>query len=94
MREPSAGCAPRMRTAGFFSFRKRDTPVIVPVVPIALTKCVMLAVGVVPDLGAGGLVVDARVVGVGELVEHPALAVGLHLQREVARVFHAARLAA
>lgn len=27
--------------AGFFSFRKRDTPVIVPVVPIAETKCVM-----------------------------------------------------
>ena len=32
MREPSAGCAPRMRTAGFFSLRKRETPVIVPVV--------------------------------------------------------------
>ena len=34
MREPSLGCAPMMRTAGFFSFRKRDTPVMVPVVPI------------------------------------------------------------
>ena len=41
MREPSFGCAPMIRTAGFFSFRKRETPVIVPVVPIALTKWVM-----------------------------------------------------
>ena len=41
MREPSLGCAPMIRTAGFFSFRKRETPVIVPVVPIALTKCVI-----------------------------------------------------
>ena len=41
MREPSLGCAPMMRIAAFFSFRKRLTPVIVPVVPIALTKCVM-----------------------------------------------------
>jgi len=41
MREPSAGWAPTMRTAGFFSFRKRDVPVMVPVVPIALTKWVM-----------------------------------------------------
>ncbi|CKS64153.1 Uncharacterised protein [Mycobacterium tuberculosis] len=42
MREPSAGCAPTMRMAGFFSFRKRETPVMVPVVPIALTKWVTL----------------------------------------------------
>ena len=28
-------------TALLFSFRNFDTPVIVPVVPIALTKCVM-----------------------------------------------------
>ena len=41
MREPSFGCAPMIRISGFFSFRKRDTPVIVPVVPIALTKWVM-----------------------------------------------------
>jgi hypothetical protein len=34
--------------------------------------------------------VDARVVGVGELVEHRALAVLLHLLGEVARVLHAA----
>jgi hypothetical protein len=27
--------------AGFFSFRNLDTPMIVPVVPIADTKCVM-----------------------------------------------------
>ena len=41
MREPSLGCAPTMCTAEFFSFRKRETPVMVPVVPIALTKWVM-----------------------------------------------------
>jgi hypothetical protein len=41
MREPSLGCAPMIRTAGFFSRRKRETPVIVPVVPIALTKWVI-----------------------------------------------------
>ena len=28
--------------AGFFSLRKRETPVMVPVVPMALTKCVIL----------------------------------------------------
>src|SRR5438552_13775851 len=48
-----------------------------------------LAVGVAPDLGAGRLVVDTRVVVVGELVEHTPLAVALHLLGEVARVFHA-----
>ena len=37
MREPSLGCAPMMRTAGFCS-EKRATPVMVPVVPIALTN--------------------------------------------------------
>ncbi len=41
MREPSCGCAPMIFTAGFFDFRKRETPVMVPVVPIALTKWVM-----------------------------------------------------
>ena len=41
MREPSDGCAPMTRIAGFFSFKKRDTPVMVPVVPMADTKCVM-----------------------------------------------------
>ena len=30
-----------MRTFGLFSFMKRDTPVMVPVVPMALTKCVI-----------------------------------------------------
>jgi hypothetical protein len=34
--------------------------------------------------------VDARVVGVGELVEHLALALALHLLGQVARVLHAA----
>ena len=41
MREPSLGSAPMIWMAGFFSFRNRDTPVMVPVVPMALTKCVM-----------------------------------------------------
>jgi hypothetical protein len=41
MREPSLGWAPMICTAGFCSFKKRDTPVMVPVVPMALTKCVM-----------------------------------------------------
>eukprot|EP01136_Pigoraptor_vietnamica_P031983 Opistho-1_new@93269 len=48
--------------------------------------------GLLPQLGAGGLVVDARVVGVGELVQHAALAFFLHLVGQVARVFHAAAL--
>ena len=38
MREPSLGWAPMMRIAGFYSFKNRDTPVMVPVVPMALTK--------------------------------------------------------
>ena len=33
-----------------------------------------------------------RVVVVAELVQHPAFAVGLHLQRQIARVFHATAL--
>jgi hypothetical protein len=56
---------------------------------MALTKWVMRP-PVSSRSRAGGLVVDARVVGVGELVEHPALAVLLHLLGEVARVLHAA----
>eukprot|EP01136_Pigoraptor_vietnamica_P017879 Opistho-1_new@63648 len=51
-----------------------------------------LPLGVVPDLRAGGLDVDARVVGIGELVEHPALAFALQPLGQVARVLHAAGL--
>ncbi|OIQ75419.1 hypothetical protein GALL_429100 [mine drainage metagenome] len=40
MREPSSGCTPTICTCALRSFRKRDTPVIVPVVPIAETKWV------------------------------------------------------
>jgi hypothetical protein len=40
MREPSLGCAPITRTASLRSLRKREVPVMLPVVPIALTKCV------------------------------------------------------
>ena len=49
--------------------------------------------GVAPDLGAGALVVGPRVVGVGELVQHLALALRLHGLGQVARALHA-RLAA
>src|ERR1019366_5058434 len=49
------------------------------------------AARIAPDLRARGLVVDARVVGVGELVEDPALAFLLHLLGEVARVLDAGR---
>ena len=38
MAEPSLGCRPMMRTSGFWSFRKRDVPMMVPVVPMELTK--------------------------------------------------------
>ena len=48
--------------------------------------------GLLPQLGAGGLVVDTRVVGVGKLVQHPALALRLHLLGQVTSVFHAATL--
>ena len=51
-----------------------------------------LAARVLPDLGAGGLVVNARVVHVGKLVQHPALAFGLHAIGQVTRAFHAAGL--
>src|SRR5690606_1899229 len=48
------------------------------------------AFGLRPDFGAGALDVGARVVGVRELVQHLALAFGLHRHGQVARVFHAA----
>ncbi len=36
-----AGWTPTIRTAGFFSFMNLDTPMMVPVVPMALTKWVI-----------------------------------------------------
>ncbi|MPN07166.1 hypothetical protein SDC9_154432 [bioreactor metagenome] len=48
--------------------------------------------GLLPQLGASGLVVDARVVRVGELVEHAALALLDHGVGEVAGVLHAPAL--
>src|SRR5687768_17236967 len=51
-----------------------------------------LAVGIAPDLGPCRLVVATRVVGIGELVEHRALAFAHHFLGEVARAFHAALL--
>ena len=94
MREPSLGCAPMIRTAGFFSFRKREHAGDRAGGAHRADEVRDAPAGVAPDLGAGGLVVDARVVGVGELVEHTALAFALHLLGQVARVFHAAALAA
>ena len=46
--------------------------------------------GLLPELGPGGFEVRPGIVGVGELVEHLALAFSLHLHGQVARVFHAA----
>jgi hypothetical protein len=40
--EPSSGWQPMIRIAGFFSFRKREVPMIVPVVPMLDTKCVIV----------------------------------------------------
>ena len=47
------------------------------------------ALGLLPDLRAGAGVVGHRIVTVGELVEHLATAIGLHLQGQVAGTFHA-----
>lgn len=48
-----------------------------------------LPLGVVPDFGAGAVDVGVGVVGVVELVEDFAFALGLHLEGEFAGVFHA-----
>jgi hypothetical protein len=45
--------------------------------------------GLLPQFRAGRLVVDARVVGVGELVQYPALARLLHGLGQITREFHA-----
>src|SRR5688572_2994299 len=50
------------------------------------------ALGIAPDLGAGGFVMHARIIRVGELVEHRALALTHHLLGQIARRLHAARL--
>ena len=40
MEAPSFGCTPTICTSGFLLFKNADTPMMVPVVPIALTKWV------------------------------------------------------
>src|SRR5512146_2908287 len=50
------------------------------------------ALRVAPDFGAGGLVVRQRIVGIGKLVKHDALALAYHLLRQVARTLHSAAL--
>jgi hypothetical protein len=40
--EPSSGWQPTTWIAALYSLRKRDTPMIVPVVPMLETKCVMV----------------------------------------------------
>jgi hypothetical protein len=40
MLEPATGWAPTIVTSGFRAFSARETPMIVPVVPMADTKCV------------------------------------------------------
>ena len=62
---------------------------MVPVVPM-LDEVRDLAFGVAPDFGARGFVVCERVVGIGELVEHDALAFFHQAFTHVARGFHAA----
>ncbi len=37
---PGPGCTPTTWMAGFISLRKREQPMIVPVVPMVATKCV------------------------------------------------------
>jgi hypothetical protein len=64
---------------------------MVPVVPMLETKCVMPALGVAPDFRPGAFVVRQRVVRIGELVEHDALALGHHLSASRAPL-HAAGL--
>ena len=47
------------------------------------------ALRIAPDLGGRTFIVRARVIGIGELIEHPSTAFALHLLSEVARAFHA-----
>ena len=89
---PSAGCAPTTTIAGFFSFRNVDTPMIVPVVPIAETKCVMRPSVSRHSSGPGAAVVRERIVGIRELVEDGAATLGAHLPGQVARALHPLRL--
>jgi hypothetical protein len=78
-----------MRTAGFCAFRTRDAGDGAGGAHGA-DEVRDAAVRVVPDLGAGGFVVHTRVVGIGKLVQHTALAFALHLLGQVAGVLHAA----
>ena len=48
-----------------------------------------LAVRRVPDFRAGGFVMGPRIVRIGELIEHHALAVAVHFGSEIACAFHA-----
>ena len=65
---------------------------IVPVVPMLDTKCVIRPSVSRQISGPVVRVVRERIVGIGELVEDDALAVGAHLLGDVARGLHAARL--
>src|SRR5690606_31502272 len=47
------------------------------------------ALGLLPDFRARAEVMGLRIIAIGELVEHFALAGRLHRQREIARAFHA-----
>ena len=46
--------------------------------------------GLLPNLGACGFVVHPAVVAIAELIQHATLAIGLHLQGQIAGVLHAA----
>ena len=41
-----------------------------------------------PQLRAGGLIVAQRIIGIVELIQHPALAACRHRLRQIARPFH------
>ena len=58
---PRRDDSPRCESRGL-RLEKRDTPMMVPVVPMADTKCVSCPAVCGPDLGARGLVVRAPVV--------------------------------
>ena len=55
-------------TAGFFSLRKRPTPLIVPPVPMPQTKCVIFPSESSQISGPGGAVVGLRIHGIFVLV--------------------------
>ena len=65
---------------------------MVPVVPMLLMKWVSCTLRVTPDFRRGAFIMRQRIVGIGELVEDDAAALGAQFFRRVARQLHAAFL--